>query len=280
MDKISELKGILSGFLPWNKARLDCFARMLLALFTVRTVNLKELAIAFNSPAQLDSRYKRLKRFFAGFKLDSSKVALWIFKLFFSEQKKVYLTIDRTNWFWGKAKINILMIGIAYEGLAIPVFWQLLNKAGNASAKEHISILQRFVRKLGKHCILGVLGDREFASGKLFQWLIENKIPFYIRIKDNSVVCVRKNKLCTAKKLFNDLHLKEQKCFGMAIWIFDTKVYLAGSRSERGQLMVVATNQKPIHAISIYLRRWEIENLFQGLKSRGFRMEETRVRKN
>ncbi len=44
MNKISELKRILGENLPWNKARLDCFALMLLALFVVRTVNLSEIA--------------------------------------------------------------------------------------------------------------------------------------------------------------------------------------------------------------------------------------------
>ena len=67
MDKISELKGILGESLLWNKARLDCFVRMLIALFIVRTVNLSEIAVAFSSKASVSSRYKRLQRFFRKF---------------------------------------------------------------------------------------------------------------------------------------------------------------------------------------------------------------------
>jgi hypothetical protein len=37
MDKISELKQSLAKLFDWNKARLDCFARLLLALYTVRS---------------------------------------------------------------------------------------------------------------------------------------------------------------------------------------------------------------------------------------------------
>jgi hypothetical protein len=44
-----------------------------------------------------------------------------------------------------KAKINLLTLGIAYEGVAIPLMWNLLNKAGNATAIEHKTILKRFV---------------------------------------------------------------------------------------------------------------------------------------
>ena len=108
MDRISELKAILGDFLNWNNARLVCFSQLLLALFKVRTVNLRELSIAFISDALIDSRYKRVKRFFATFKIDTNVIACWIFKQFFSNAPKLYLTVDRTNWFWGKTKINIL----------------------------------------------------------------------------------------------------------------------------------------------------------------------------
>ncbi|KTC86730.1 hypothetical protein [Legionella brunensis] len=56
MNKISELKRTLCENLPWNKARLDCFTRLLLALFVVRTVNLSEIAVAFASKAEVSSR--------------------------------------------------------------------------------------------------------------------------------------------------------------------------------------------------------------------------------
>jgi hypothetical protein len=279
MDNISEPREIVSVFFKGNKARVDCFSQMLLALFAVRTVNLREIAVAFASPAQIDSRYKRVKRFFAQIKLERYCLAQWIFKLFFNQQSKVYLTIDRTNWFWGKAKINLLMIGIAYEGLAIPVCWRLLNKAGNATAEEHKTIINGFVKSLGKDCILGVLGDREFASGALFRWLNQHNIPFYIRIKENTQVFVRKQKCCPMKKLFRGLSPKTARPFMMAVWLFKEKIYVAGSRSERGELMIVATNQDPKNAIPVYLRRWEIESLFQGLKTRGFRFEETHLAK-
>lgn len=278
MKEISELKRILGDNFNWNKARLDCFVRMLLALFAVRTVNLSEIAVGFASKASVSSRYKRLHRFFSQFKFDYTLIARWIFALF-PPTKKIYLTVDRTNWFWGKAKINMLTLGIAYEGVAIPLLWNLLDKAGNATATEHRAIITRFVNLFDKACIAGVLADREFASGRLFCWCNTNNIPFYIRIKEGSTVRIKNKTLGNAAKLFSHLNAKEQGIFGMAIEIFGVKVYLAGSRSERGELMIVATNQCPKNAIAIYLRRWEIETLFSCLKGRGFRFEDTHLTK-
>jgi hypothetical protein len=252
---------------------------LLLALFAVRTVNLSELAIAFTSTSEVNSRYKRLQRFFGKFQIDYSIIARWIFKLFFSEQKSIYLLIDRTNWFWGKSKINVFTLAIAYEGLAIPIYWTLLPKAGSSSFKEQKTLIECFINEFGKDYIIGVLGDREFASGALFKWFNKQKIPFFIRIKEGSMVCIRNQKFVTAKKLFKHLNPMQHDVFGMTVWVFGQKIYLSGARSERGELMIVACNRNPRVAIATYLRRWEIESLFASLKSKGFRFEETHMTK-
>lgn len=64
--------------------------------------------------------------------------------------------------------IHILTLGVAYEGTAIPLFWNLPNKAGNSIAQEHEHCIKWSVTLFGKNCIQGVLGDRESASGSLF----------------------------------------------------------------------------------------------------------------
>src|SRR6185436_2486661 len=220
MNKINELKKILSENLTWNKARLDCFVRMLLALFVVRTVNLSEIAVAFSSRSNVNSRYKRLQRFFAKFKIDYTIIAGFIFKLFFSESQKVYLTIDRTNWYWGKQKINIFMLGVAYEGIAIPLFWTCLPKAGSSNINEQKALINRFITQFGSSQIIGLLGDREFGCGGLFKWLNKNKIPFYIRIKEGSLTQINKKKLFTAKQIFRDLKPNEHSLFDMAVEVF------------------------------------------------------------
>lgn len=254
MKDTSGLAKSLNGLLGWNKAREACFANMLLALFAVRTVNLKEIALAFQSKAKLDSRYRRLQRFFATFKLDFTQIARWIFKLYMAPGQKFYLAIDRTNWYWGKQKLNVFMLSIVYEGMAIPIFWMMLNKAGSSNFDEQRTLITMFVREFGLDDIAGVLADREFASGKFFSWLNRKRIPFFIRIKEGSSVCIKNKKFTTAKKIFNSLNPKQKSEYPMTIWLFGTKVYLAGSRSERGELMIVATNQPPKNAIVIYLR--------------------------
>ena len=169
--------------------------------------------------AKINSRYKRLYRFFAYFGMDMCQIAGWLFKLFFPVSQKVYLTVDRTNWEFGKQPINVLMLGIAYEGLSIPLLWRLLPKKGSSNTKERIDLLKRFIDQFGKDYIEGLLCDREFIGEGWFEWLIKQEIPFYIRIKNNTLVRVGKKKLWEAKKIFRHVNPKSSQTFGMSVEI-------------------------------------------------------------
>ena len=128
MECISELKDSLNAYFGWNKARMACFVNMLLALLATRTVNLNKLACVVFGEAQQSSRYRRIQRFFSKFPLDYQQIAGFIFKLFLVSGGQWYLSMDRTNWRWGKSDINILMLGIVFKGTAIPIYWILLDK--------------------------------------------------------------------------------------------------------------------------------------------------------
>jgi len=226
MNSFNGLAGSLNRYFKWHKSRMDCFAGMLLSIFRVRSINLSEVAVGFTSERKIESRYRRLKKFFTDYSLDFDKVALFLYTLFFAPDKKVYLTMDRTNWFWGKAKINIFVLGIAYEGMAIPIFWRLLPKAGSSNFEEQRALIKRFIKLFGKTQIEGLLADREFGNGRLFGWLNKQSIPFYIRIKEGSQVCIKQKKLFNAQKIFKDLSPKTKKEYPMAVWIFGQKVFL------------------------------------------------------
>jgi hypothetical protein len=81
-----------------------------------------------SSQADITSRYRRLQRFFAEVTIDFEMIAGFIFRLFFVTNGSWYLTMDRTNWKWGKADINILTLGIAFKGIAVPIYWELLDR--------------------------------------------------------------------------------------------------------------------------------------------------------
>ena len=113
MKQISELETTLSHFFDWNKARLNCLVQILQALFAVRTVNLTQIAAAFQTGVKEESSYRRVCRFFTGFSFDMSTIVLLALRLF-PLGDKYLLILDRTNWKWGKTPINILVLSVAY----------------------------------------------------------------------------------------------------------------------------------------------------------------------
>jgi len=117
----------------------------------------------------VSSNYRRIQRFIADSQpIDFNRVAWFVVTLFGFLDNDYYLTFDRTNWKWGKKNINILMLAIAYKGIAIPVYWILLNKKGNSSTRERIALTHRFIKQFGKEHIIKFLADREFVGKKWF----------------------------------------------------------------------------------------------------------------
>lgn len=75
-----------------------------------------------------------------------SLIVLIVLRLF-SLKGKYLLILDRTNWKWGKTLINILMLSVAYHGIAIPLFGAVLDLEGNVCPQDRISILQRVLKQ-------------------------------------------------------------------------------------------------------------------------------------
>ena len=164
---------------------MNCLVQIIQALFTVRTVNLTQIATAFRSDAKEESSYRRICRFFTHFSFDLSAMVLLILRLF-PLSGGYLLVLDRTNWKWGKTPINILMLSVAYKGISIPLCWRVLDLAGNSCLQDRIDILRRVLKRLDPEKIQALLADREFVGKEWFDFLIAQKIPFLIRIKKNS----------------------------------------------------------------------------------------------
>lgn len=278
---INELITILTISFNWNKARINCLSNILLSLFVVRTVNLAELSAVFSGTAKKTSNYKRLQRFLVWL----SKVKFYqelIFKFVIKQisQSKFILSMDRTNWKFRGKDINILVLGVYYQGVSIPLLWFCLGRAGNSDVNDKIRIIQDALKKIDKSRIEYLLADREFVGKEWFKFLIDKEIQFAIRVKDCYKIEFYKNgnlKKATIKKAFKGI-AKDQKLKIKKCTLFGCEINLAACLSSEGDLVVVATNSaRPLSALKLYKKRWSIETLFSCLKGRGFNFEDTHI---
>ena len=134
--------------LNWSVARLTLAAHFIVNVIRIRTVNLTRLANAFDTDVEVNSNYKRLQRFFRFFKMDFDALAQLISGWLPPEHW--VLCLDRTNWQIGKTDVNILLLAVAYRGIAIPIIWTFLDKRGNSNTEERIMLMERFIKLFGK----------------------------------------------------------------------------------------------------------------------------------
>ena len=244
-DPIQELKAVLAGHLPWHGARISFLAQFLLALLKVRSVNLAELATGFGGKATVDSHYKRLQRFFRSFEIGYDDLARLLVRIGPVGDGPWRLTMDRTNWQFGKADINFLVLGIACHGIALPVFWSVLGKAGNSDTAERIALMERFLAVFGAARIDALLADREFVGEDWFRWLQRQGIPFHQRLKRNTLVPNGWNRMLRLDRLFGSLKPGESARLPGRRPVWGCFVRLSALRLEDGDFLFIASSAAP-----------------------------------
>ena len=82
---------------------------------------------------------RRAERFFRSFKIDDDVLACLLVRLFPVGEAPWYVTLDRTHWRFGKTDLNFLILGIAHQGIALPVRWRVLDKPGHSDTEARMA---------------------------------------------------------------------------------------------------------------------------------------------
>lgn len=276
MADLRLLERTLAENVTWNRARINFLARFIIALIEVRTVNLTEIANVFVGRAQPPSHYKRVQRFLRFFELPYAQVARFVVRLLGVPAPWV-LTIDRTDWYLGETPINIMVVGIAYRGVAFPVLWTILEKKGCSDTPERIALMEEFGRVFGYSAIRYLCADREFIGKDWFSWLRSQHLDFRIRVRHNTKVKNGRGQLVQVWRLFRSQRIGQAWVIPQARSVWGLPLFLTGLRLPSGEYVIVVAPRWSATAMEDYGRRWEIETLFGCLKSRGFRLEETHL---
>jgi hypothetical protein len=251
----------------------------------LKQISLEKIATAIPLPILFESRRKKLQRFLSLPSLNIKTLWFpilqkWLAQKFVNNQT-LYLVIDRTIW----ERKNLLMISIIYEQRAMPVYFEFLDKLGSSSLTEQSEFITQILPMFKEYKVI-LLGDREFCSVKLANWLREQKLLFCLRLKKNEFIQLEEGRW----QELNDLGLKP----GISLFLEGIKLTktskVAGfnlastwRRKIRGvapkEGWFIVTNLGSLSAaIASYKKRFDIEEMFRDLKSGGDNMEETSVR--
>lgn len=250
-----------------------------------RQVSLERSATLFAQPIQFESRRRNLQRFLLVPQLSAQ--ALWFpiikywLKQRFEHRQRLPVVIDRTQWQFH----NLLMVSIVYQKRAIPVYWQVLDKQGQSSLAEQKAVLSPVLNLMRRYQPV-VLGDREFHSVALADWLRQQRANFVLRLPKSTTV-----------KQFPDseferldelpqfpgiavyevqVQVTQQQGFGRFNWVTRWKrVYRDHKANEVWYLLTNLDNLET--ALQCYSNRFSIEPMFRDFKSGGYNLQDCRL---
>ena len=264
MEIKKELKEIFGKYYKWHKERIDILEKFISALIRSRSVNLQKVAESIEGEAKVESNYRRIQRLFKEQIIDY-KITAKLLSTVLPNDEKWVLTMDRTNWKLGKSNVNLLVLGVAYKGMAIPLLWKFLTikkkidgeliergKRGNSNTQERKDMLESFIEIFGVEKIASLTADREFIGEEWFSWLKEKGIPFVIRLKSNSLIDENYFGSKDLKELFSHTKKDEFYAFGKTD-IFNTELYLGGIKATKSKEALILASDHKIDKKTLYI---------------------------
>lgn len=277
MTHYSTLTQALRPHLSWHGARIAFLGLFLIALFKVKTVNLQELSVGFQTRAKPESSYKRLQRFFREFPLSPSDIAVLVVRWMQIPAPWV-LSLDRTTWEFGDQCHNFIVLGIVHEGMCYPILWRLLPKKGNTNQGERIDLLNEFHRLFPQAQVDYLCGDREFIGQAWIYYLqMAPALSFRLRIRASDRI-TRQGICQSARVTFAHLQVGDSQSLWGDCRVWGHRVTVSALRLPSRELLVVIAPVDTPHPIQDYGQRWGIETLFGVFKTRGFCLESTHLK--
>jgi hypothetical protein len=270
-----------------TSAQFLVMTTLLSVMQSEKQVRLERMARIFPCLITVESRRKKLQRFLD---LPNLTIELILFPLitywlttYCRVGTRLSIAIDRSQW----GCINLFMVSLIWERRAIPLYWSLLPKLGSSNFDEQTTNLQQVLPLFSQDKVI-VLGDREFCSIDLGNWLKEKGVSFCLRLKRNH---------CIETK-----HLVWRRLDELGI-VPGTSLYFQGKRVRKTQpasgfdvackwkrnygacqveeawFILTDLGSLPA-AIDAYKQRMGIEEMFRDCKTGGYDLEGTSLKGN
>lgn len=253
-------------------------------IIQAKTINLYDLRdevgkLTEKYKSKTESHYKRLTRFLVSFSMGGLWASVLKFGLELLDKNNWSICyIDATEWNIGKFNVHTLVLAIDYQGVAVPIYFQVYSHKGVLSEKERVAFLERAAIHLNLRNKT-IIADREFIGNEYFLKFQELDIYFISRIRkqmyksnilgNRSYESLKKKALKRGKAST----LIEIENLKFRLWI------VKNARQDTNEpLVYILTNVLHKRNIpDLYRLRWRIEYVFKHLKTNGYNLEDVRV---
>jgi hypothetical protein len=174
----------------------------------------------------------------------------------------------------------VLMVGVLYQKRALPIAWLVYKgKKGHASAERHKQALNKVVPLLPEGSEVVLLGDAEYDTTEMIQWIEKNTAWQYV-LRTSPQIYVQTDQ---QEQAIRDYPLEKGKVlflpqagFTQTVAITLNVVGWWASRYEE-PIFMVTNLDSPYQACRYYRRRFRIETFFSDQKSRGFHIHKSHL---
>lgn len=275
---------------------------LVILLQSHRNVSLSRLAELFPQPIKYESRVRNLQRFLNLPQLSARMLWFPIIKQWLKKEYRqrtlnrsqrrrakklklihrghLLLALDRTQW----KNRNLIMLSLIWGNHALPVYWELLPKKGSSNFSKQKRVMAPVLRLLRPYPVV-LLGDREFQSVKLANWLQKWGIDFALRQKKNTCISDDEQFYQALKDLgiqpgksqfYADIHCtKEHQLGNFNLAAYWKRKYRGKAPKDPWYILTSLPTLKI--TLSFYAARWGIEAMFKDCKTGGYNLENTKV---
>lgn len=196
----------------------------------------------------------------------------------------VHLIIDTTKVAFG---FRLVMVSLAYRRRSLPIAWiWLKGSRGHSRTALQVKLLGYVQRLLPKHARVSLVGDSEFGTSLLIEYLTFWGWDYVLRQAGDNLVMLR------GTGYWQRIDALHPRLFallkGQAVWIgrllltqaspYPTHLVLYWQRGEKKPWYLATNLLDARQALRLYRRRMWIEEMFGDLKKHGFDLEASHLR--
>lgn len=193
-----------------------------------------------------------------------------------TKEEKILINVDFTS---DRNDFLILCASIMLGGNAIPLYFSMRNYPQRKKQYDHKKMELSFIKAL-RHILSDkykylVVADRGFGNDRFIQNCLDNGFDVMIRLEPNMLIKTHIKQGVAEKILTEDgvysCHIKS--------WKKDYKIVRHSKDDKVWYLLTNLSVNNGLDSADVYAKRFRIEKLFQNLKSSGFDIEKSKIKK-
>lgn len=245
-------------------------------------VYLTEIAAYRLGRAKLASKTRQLRRFVANEAIDVwacyAPIARRVLQAA-AAGGRIRLLIDTLEL---SGQRQILMVALAYRRRAVPIGWVVQRRKGVTDSQTQIALLGEILPLLPDDADVVLIGDGEFHSVDLMEWLQKQRLHFHLRLHADTYVQLPDGRWAQLQNLdipkgqrryLHDVHITRDKRGG------PFHLAIAWPEGKEHPWFIASDQPACYQTLRDYTRRMWIDEMFGDFQENGFHLHQSRLYK-